>query len=320
MLNVNEKRNKFDSIIFENNDEKCNGLNNCSYVTRIMTALSYYDQVSPTNPEEFVDFCNKYYSSQYLQDYIHFICTHKNDTDKAQNTQNKQCMAVSGCLKTQRHYRDRTRTTLKNTNVSQSRYIDLFDSLHFYVYHMAECGLRVSINKLNDDHDDIEEFKDDMPHTMHKDETIKELYEEIQAKKNESGLFPATKYSKFNIMHNNYGNVCHTDDNEDKKDDEKYGAELKVNNKQENDQKMTILHKFQHAISKYFPDKNDKQPATDQQRLFPDDMIDYIRSSDKTAQEETLTYLKEFLLIEEYDTDAIEDDIDIYVSEKNCNL
>eukprot|EP01084_Bolivina_argentea_P040762 75251_1 len=70
--------------VFQNNDDKCNGYKDCTFVKRIMTALSYYNKVSSQKPQQFITFCDKYYSKNYLQDYIHFICVHKNDINKHQ--------------------------------------------------------------------------------------------------------------------------------------------------------------------------------------------------------------------------------------------
>eukprot|EP01084_Bolivina_argentea_P195650 335581_1 len=81
--NMTEKQHHtINTSIFQNNDTKCNGYNDCSYINRIMTALSYYQQLSSTQPQKFIDFCDTYYSKQYLPDYIHSMCIHKNDINK----------------------------------------------------------------------------------------------------------------------------------------------------------------------------------------------------------------------------------------------
>eukprot|EP01084_Bolivina_argentea_P235178 395811_1 len=72
--NMTEKQHthdrKINKNIFNSNDNKCNGYNDCSCMKRIMAALSYYQQISSTQPQQFIDFCDTYYSKQYLQDYI----------------------------------------------------------------------------------------------------------------------------------------------------------------------------------------------------------------------------------------------------------
>eukprot|EP01084_Bolivina_argentea_P252648 424111_1 len=82
-LNATEKQHHtMNTSIFQNHDNKCNGYTDCCCIKRIMEALSYYQQLSSTQPQKFIDFCDTYYSKQYLQDYIHCMCIHKNDINK----------------------------------------------------------------------------------------------------------------------------------------------------------------------------------------------------------------------------------------------
>eukprot|EP01084_Bolivina_argentea_P037193 68771_1 len=99
-----------------------------------MTALSYYNEISSQEQDAFIDFCDNYYSRNYLQDYIHVICIHKNVINKDETKT------------TTRHYRDRTTNQdikKDENNGTPHLYVDIFDSLHFYMYHMEECGLRI---------------------------------------------------------------------------------------------------------------------------------------------------------------------------------
>eukprot|EP01084_Bolivina_argentea_P186517 321497_1 len=82
LIQTFDRTEEIDTNIFKTNEEKCNGFNDCSSVKRIMTALSYYNKISSLKPHKFIDFCDKYYSKNYLEDYIHFICVHKNDMNK----------------------------------------------------------------------------------------------------------------------------------------------------------------------------------------------------------------------------------------------
>eukprot|EP01084_Bolivina_argentea_P095950 172482_1 len=67
--NMTEKQHVINTDIFDTNDNKCNGYNECSCIKRIMTALGYYQQISSTQAQKFIDFCDTHYSKQYLQDY-----------------------------------------------------------------------------------------------------------------------------------------------------------------------------------------------------------------------------------------------------------
>eukprot|EP01084_Bolivina_argentea_P037194 68772_1 len=142
---MTDKADIINTNIFKNNQQKCNGYNHCASVKRIMTALTYYNEIFSQKPDDFINFCDKYYSKNYLQDYIHVICIHKNVINKDE-TKTKTCRMVSGCLSTTRHYRDRTTNQdikKDENNGTPHLYVDIFDSLHFYMYHMEECGLRI---------------------------------------------------------------------------------------------------------------------------------------------------------------------------------
>eukprot|EP01084_Bolivina_argentea_P112243 200206_1 len=143
---MNKATPQIDTRIFHSkNNNKCNGYNVCSCIKRIVTALSYYNKVSSQQAQTFIDFCHKYYPKEYSPDYIHCICMHKNDITKLQIETNTACSSVNDCLSTTRHYRDRSKVT-----EAPHLCIDIFDSLHFYIYHMEECGLRISINNTYD--------------------------------------------------------------------------------------------------------------------------------------------------------------------------
>ncbi len=143
MTETPKMTHKIDTNIFQKNDNnnKCNGYNDCSCIKRIMAALSLYQKVSSQQPQEFIAFCDKYYSQQYLEDYTHCICVHKNDIYK-DDMENKTCTMVSKCASTSRHYRDRAVKDDNNNNskATSHLYFDIFDTFHFYVYHMVECG------------------------------------------------------------------------------------------------------------------------------------------------------------------------------------
>eukprot|EP01084_Bolivina_argentea_P290222 498459_1 len=241
-----------------------------------MTTLSYYSDIFSQKPNEFITFCDKYYSTNYLQDYIHIICIHKNDIIKDE-TKNETCTMVSGCLSTTRHYRDRTTNKdIENDNNNETPHlcVDIFDSLHFYMYHMEECGLRISINI-----DDIKDI-DDSDHSNCKDKIIAITQNEIQKRKTKCGLFKRlnnTKHSKFNIMLASNDNI--------------------------NDYVVKTDEK------KEITESADEQ----EEKMFTNDMLDHIASLD--IKKNIVTGLKNYLVGEEYDTDSIKNYIDIYEDE-----
>ncbi len=201
-----------DTNIFDANDIKCNGYNDCSCIKRIMTALSYYHKVSSSQePQKFIEFCDKNYSKQYLDDYIHVRTVHQNDINKHE-MENTTCTMVSSCVSTTRHYRDRSGKDNNNDDEAAHFCIDVFDSLHFFIYHMEECGLRVLVND-----DILKGIENNNDYTNCKDKVIQFIQKEIEKRQEKCGVFKRldnTKNSKFNI-------VQVTKDNYDVKTDEK---------------------------------------------------------------------------------------------------
>ena len=62
--------NNEDNEEFEK-DEQCRGIDNCSYLKRLKVALKYYEL---NGADKVIEFCTDKYSSQCLEDYIHFVC------------------------------------------------------------------------------------------------------------------------------------------------------------------------------------------------------------------------------------------------------
>eukprot|EP01084_Bolivina_argentea_P083523 151214_1 len=297
--NTNEKKEKksiddtastttqthtIDTQIFKKKKNKCNGISNCSYIKRIMTALSYYNKVSINEHQDFIEFFDKNYSFLFLEDYIHFMCVHKNNTKAMQY---KTCSSVNNCTATTRHYRNRERDDIKNENsdVSKNMYIDLFDNMHFYVNHIEEIGLRITINN-NDKYENS--------YSQLRDKTIATIQKEIEMAKKKCGLFDRldnTKNSKFNIMDINYNHTS-----------------LNKTDNDEKEERNNTLHSIGHKH---------KQTKNSKAKTFVEHMAEHISVD---FEEKTMDKLNEYLLSEEYDTDCIENDVNIYDSDKTCNL
>eukprot|EP01084_Bolivina_argentea_P044138 81256_1 len=97
---------------------------------------------------------------------------------------------INNCSYTKRHYRDRARNdSQKDDATIQNIYIETFDTIHFYLYHMEECGLRVSIDKINDngyksvsvDNDNADSY------LRYHDEHFAAIIQEVESKKKKCG-------------------------------------------------------------------------------------------------------------------------------------
>eukprot|EP01084_Bolivina_argentea_P115646 205626_1 len=121
---------------------------NCDSLTRISSALKYYDLGSDKKDTNFhyylIQFCHEIYE-QFLDDYIHIIRVHGEDlmeisAELRGNYGHKQC-DVTQCLKINRHYA-RHRIPDINDNAEYDFYAACFDRLHHFIFHLFDMGLR----------------------------------------------------------------------------------------------------------------------------------------------------------------------------------
>eukprot|EP01084_Bolivina_argentea_P314482 544709_1 len=153
-------QNKIDMDTFkQSNDGKCDEKSDdpsqtCNVIKRLITGLQYYTlldvQNEPDNKDEFNNFiCDIYHT--FLDDYIHLINIHgyklENINKSLLRKQVKAC-DVKKCIFTGRH--EGTNDTEKISDFVLYFYENTMDSLHFYLFHLFDVGLRVSKSH-NDD-------------------------------------------------------------------------------------------------------------------------------------------------------------------------
>eukprot|EP01084_Bolivina_argentea_P022534 41879_1 len=149
-----------DFSIFDEDKKQCTVTNEaeisivrkCPSLFRMINALKYYELLSKDNDKNgiFIEFINTIYQL-YLFDYIHIICTHSssNHLNKISqellnnyNFNTEKCISsVSNCIWTQRHYRS-DRKDSKNSINKNNFHLNLFATMHFYMFHLEEVGLR----------------------------------------------------------------------------------------------------------------------------------------------------------------------------------
>ena len=226
-----------DLKIFKDKKEECHGVGDCDHLLRIIAALKYYEL---NGKDEFIEFCVKNYSSQSLEDYIHFICAHRNDLNEIANHNDFKCDNINHCQRTLRHFRERNDD--KESAEYDLFYVQYFDTIHFCLYHLEQFGLRVSINNNNNNNDDdMDNKQDDGDYLNCVDKQIGKIQKEIKSKIAKCNIYSNrldnTKNNKFNIMVNN-------------KNKNKLNENSK--NNKENKGKQNIWNKAKNAMSKYF--------------------------------------------------------------------
>eukprot|EP01084_Bolivina_argentea_P259436 437745_1 len=210
MAEINAPKYDIDVSIFTQMDKNCNLnhnnklINNCTHLHRIIHALKYnqlllsdYNQFTQN---KFIEFCRGEYK-MCVEDYIHFIQVHS-DYDslsqivtelRIQRSNNFEiCSNIDECKWCKRHCRNRNDTNEYNNDQIDSFIIDLFDTLHFYLFHIEMAGLRSSIK--------IQENKYKQNYEEHKDDiyfTVSEIQKDISKHKNKLTKFNKANASKY---------------------------------------------------------------------------------------------------------------------------
>jgi len=159
---------EFDLSIFKDETDECTDFVKCTVIRRLFASLKYYAMLDITNnvkqQDVFADFINKVYSQQLLSDYTHLITEHSQDLEgiHASIINNKmfgECN-IKRCLFTSRHQSERDIDGKKKHTLDPvlSFYKETMDSLHFYLFHCFDAGLRT---KKPDNNNDEEEAKGD---------------------------------------------------------------------------------------------------------------------------------------------------------------
>ena len=138
-----------DNDLFRNmiREDHCGQIAECHAVRRIVQCLDYYSILmtklaAALVPEKmiydiFADVCDQHYGrDNMISDYTHFMQCHS-DVDSAQHIAGQlqfPCDGVTGCGHSARHFEN------KSINI----YVDTLDTVHCYLLHLEELGLRKS--------------------------------------------------------------------------------------------------------------------------------------------------------------------------------
>eukprot|EP01083_Nonionella_stella_P101748 288722_1 len=213
--------NTSDLSVFHNGDEGCNCkggyIGNCISFKRISTGLNYYslfDIVNNENDEQiFAHFMNEIYTLKRMHnDYAHILHNHQHQIQEIKQLLTEQGTSeecnLSNCTFTTRHHTDEEKkeSDHENTldpllNLAKQR----FDSLHFYFFHLFECGLR---SMCKDDDDEIK-GDDEVNTDRYKclDDDFSDLITRInETRANTEGFRRLKNNTKFNLAVNSSTN------------------------------------------------------------------------------------------------------------------
>eukprot|EP01084_Bolivina_argentea_P218959 371456_1 len=159
----------------------------CACVNRIVSALRYYsslDQNHKHAKNELIKYCSVTYKS-LLDDYVHIVTNHNNGTDLNEilNVMNHSECRIINCTSASRHYRDRNMNIIDNDksetiNKDFTFFSDILDSIHCFLFHLYDIGLRVKEDKCNTD-----DICNEVDAENKYDQRFANMYGKINAKK-----------------------------------------------------------------------------------------------------------------------------------------
>eukprot|EP01083_Nonionella_stella_P011501 32643_1 len=205
-----------DARLFKNSSKQCsegmvaNVVNNCDELLRLCQALKYYTSLMRRYSkgdtfvkDTWVAFCINDYKC-CIDDYIHVIRTHSEQLlqiGKELQTQfDFDACDVRTCALTLRHRcRGRSRRSRRNKGPVMEQddpqftlYSEIFETVHYYLFHLFDCGVRVDYNELYENYENDEALQEKLIQKQ------KELFE----KRKELGLISEVNEensNKFNI-------------------------------------------------------------------------------------------------------------------------
>eukprot|EP01084_Bolivina_argentea_P109258 195269_1 len=182
--------------------EPCAKLEQCICVERIIKAMKYYDSLNLDDGKSrdlLVKFCTGVYKL-LLDDFIHIVTKHNNEIEdfKMPKCNFVDCDLLDRHNRTDRNYtHDQTFNSTQDKNVIF--YIDLMDSIHCYLMHLYDVGLRI---KQNEHKDDLDDTKSD---TEYFDASFSNICKQIEKNENKlkANSFDNNRLNseKFNIIY-----------------------------------------------------------------------------------------------------------------------
>eukprot|EP01083_Nonionella_stella_P259272 885444_1 len=154
--------------IFHKNGNKCvpSNYTKCDGMQRLITSSKYKSMLKTNKGEDyneiFIRFMNEVYNEKgkgLIDDYIHFQKHHQHELERITHDLTEShgfsdC-SIGQCEYTKRHmHHDQQRTAASATDAQLSFYEEIFDGLHFHLFHCFEAGLRV---RRSDDNHQMEE-------------------------------------------------------------------------------------------------------------------------------------------------------------------
>ena len=181
----------------------------CVVIKRLLTSLSYYSHLINASMNEsdhqmvFSEFMDTIYKHKVYDDFHHFSFMHENEIESIMDLAVKQYKLtqcdLSNCSYSDRHYRMNQRIN-NGFNDDSTKYIDLneeiMDSLHFNIFHLISCGLKVNPN---DGSNEDEKENQQIANSSYFDPQFSNISNQIKQTENNTNRFKRLGGTKYNL-------------------------------------------------------------------------------------------------------------------------
>ena len=248
-----------------------------SYIKRLLQALQYYESLNISSNKDdqtkLVQFaCNTYPS--LIDDFTRIVTTHTNDIDDIYNCMINELQFnpcnIKNCSFSARHNRNREKATNTSNDKQFEFYKDLFDTIHCYLSHGQDFGLRINKQQRAK----LQSFCDE----AHNRNNIKL----------DNCIDPSFAKMR-NMIYETRQNL----------------QDLNQSDRFENTSKFTV--------------NSTNDTTNSQNTLFMDGLIKYM-TNHSSSTTKTIARIQQFINNEEYDTDAMAQDMDDITNSNICTF
>ena len=187
----------------------CRNYKKCVAITRLAAVLKFYSHADIINDQRdcnyFTELMNTIYHQQFLDDYHHLIKRHKDEIEEINEYFIREKSMINCslplCQYNSRHHRSKhNKQEINQFDRKLTKYTDTLDSLHFYIFHLFDFGLR-STKQQKQEITETDHEKKDTEQDNYYDKAFAKMNERVQATRNITSSFDRfkTDFSKFNI-------------------------------------------------------------------------------------------------------------------------
>ena len=179
----------------------------CIIIQRLVICLQYFANCNNTGMHQiFNDFMDKTYKHKVYDDYYHLTKYHQHELESIMQSAIESRRFIkcdlSICNFANRHFRVKSDKSVAINHENQ-KYCDIYtqtmDSLHYYLFHLTETGMRPAHASMIQSNIDPQEEKENPSSSQHFDSSFQRVCNAINRCRDKTNRFTRITGNKFNI-------------------------------------------------------------------------------------------------------------------------